>query len=113
MSGLNSDESMRCPKCKNISVSLIPINDNGTGQKVCRTCKFKILNRMESKMAKKDEKKVEKKEIPKAPAKPIKELSDKTAWVALSIKRLEQIGFDENSTTKEVREFVFNKLGIK
>ena len=37
-----TDESMRCPKCKRITVGLVPLNDSGEGQRVCKDCKKKI-----------------------------------------------------------------------
>ncbi len=113
-----SDETMRCPRCKKIAVKLISLNTNGSSKKYCRTCKRKILKKVKNTkftILNKDggtNKMVADKKT-KVKAKPIGQLSDKTAWIALSEKRLKQLGFTLDNTTKEVRESVFKKLGIK
>jgi len=38
---IESDEKMRCPKCKKIAVRLVPINDNHNAERVCLRCKNK------------------------------------------------------------------------
>ena len=35
---------LKCPTCKIIPLKLIPLNDDGTGKKVCRHCKKKKEN---------------------------------------------------------------------
>ena len=116
---LNSREDMRCQRCHRISIQLIPITDDGQGIKICKPCKLKVLNKRmeEPKMVEKKEvtnkAKEAKVEKPKRAAMPIEQLSDQTAWIALSEKRLEQLGFNLKNTTREVREHVFKKLGIE
>lgn len=28
-----------CPKCKRVSIKLVPLNDDGSGEKICVDCK--------------------------------------------------------------------------
>lgn len=38
---METDEKMRCPKCKRISTDLVAQKDNGKGIKICVRCKRK------------------------------------------------------------------------
>lgn len=40
---LDDSNKIRCFKCKRWVIKLVPIKDDGTGLKVCRDCKRKIL----------------------------------------------------------------------
>jgi len=42
---METDENMRCPKCNNISVELVPIGDKNEGLRICNRCKNKIKRR--------------------------------------------------------------------
>ena len=124
-----SDESMRCPKCKKIAVKLVTVTGYKKHKKVCRRCKKKvkslkyikvfnqdggrIMANEEKKVTKKDTKVNKVKKVVKKAAMKIGMLSDKTCWIALSENRLKQLGFNLDNTTPEVRESVFKKIGIK
>jgi len=40
---VNKDESPICPKCRRRVIQLIHLNDNRTGQKMCRDCKRAMI----------------------------------------------------------------------
>ncbi len=48
---METDESMRCPKCKRIATKLISPQDNGEGVKICRRCKRGYYNDIRKKQS--------------------------------------------------------------
>jgi len=38
---METDENMRCPKCKRIAVALV--SQKGKGKKICRDCKREVI----------------------------------------------------------------------